>query len=539
MDSSGYYVNERAAQIIRFAGFLIPIVLLFFGILIHIGAINSKTYAGPYIMYGTMVIWSLLAVHQYIRPCNTHPKMKVVLTAYHVLAAIFILFVSGFATPFSSIWVVLLLASYIYDNRRGLYASILVFVATGISDVILQLAHPDSVTADLLAIIGTLIVGFVSVFLFQSQEIDKRELVRSHQGEVLQRDRLLTLVNNLADAIISTDKNGVIKVYNAASLNILDTNKNLDGKKIDDIVSLQTEDGKKVKLSHVLKQAKSVVSHDDWQATIGGEVVRLSTIYSPIRRPDSHPDAIGQDGYIIIFRDITRQKSLEEERDEFISVVSHELRTPITVAEGSLGNVLFMMDRTDVPRTTMQATVQAAHEQIIFLARMVNDLSTLSRAERGVADTPEIIDVQQLIHEIYTEYAPEAQQKKLSFDLELQPGLGTVNASRLYLKELLQNFVTNAIKYTKEGGITVIVTTYSDETLQFSVKDTGIGISKVDQKKIFDKFFRSEDYRTRETGGTGLGLYVAVKLAKKIGTTIELKSRLNHGSEFSFRLKRG
>ena len=70
----------------------------------------------------------------------------------------------------------------------------------------------------------------------------------------------------------------------------------------------------------------------------------------------------------------------------------------------------------------------------------------------------------------------------------------------------------------------------------FEVKDTGIGISKSDQAKIFNKFYRSEDYRTRETGGTGLGLYVATKLAKKLGTKIGIHSRLNHGSSFSFTL---
>ena len=71
---------------------------------------------------------------------------------------------------------------------------------------------------------------------------------------------------------------------------------------------------------------------------------------------------------------------------------------------------------------------------------------------------------------------------------------------------------------------------------RFSIKDTGIGISKTDQAKIFEKFYRSEDYRTRETGGTGLGLYISAKLDRKLGTQIELKSRLNHGSEFSFEI---
>jgi signal transduction histidine kinase len=126
-----------------------------------------------------------------------------------------------------------------------------------------------------------------------------------------------------------------------------------------------------------------------------------------------------------------------------------------------------------------------------------------------------------------------------------KPGFTSISNSRtawvtfkpagLYLHELLQNFITNAIKYTREGSVTLIVRRQKDDIL-FEVSDTGIGISKSDQAKVFDKFYRSEDYRTRETSGTGLGLYVTHKLAKKMGTTITLKSRLNHGSHFSFTL---
>jgi signal transduction histidine kinase len=123
----------------------------------------------------------------------------------------------------------------------------------------------------------------------------------------------------------------------------------------------------------------------------------------------------------------------------------------------------------------------------------------------------------------------------LHFDLDLGTHLGEITASRLYLKELLQNFITNSIKYTKDGSITLRVNR-KGKNIIFEVSDTGIGISKSDQAKIFNKFYRSEDYRTRETGGTGLGLYVAVKLAKKLGTRIELISRLNHGSSFSITL---
>ena len=107
--------------------------------------------------------------------------------------------------------------------------------------------------------------------------------------------------------------------------------------------------------------------------------------------------------------------------------------------------------------------------------------------------------------------------------------------SRLYLEEMLQNFITNAIKYTQAGSVTLTIKR-TDNKIVFAVTDTGIGIAKNEQKKVYQKFYRSEDYRTRETSGTGLGLYVVQKLAKKMETEVELTSRLNHGSTFSFEL---
>lgn len=353
----------------------------------------------------------------------------------------------------------------------------------------------------------------------------------SQANALLQHDRILTIVNNLADAVLSTDDQGRIQLYNAASLNLLDTNTSLDGRLIDDFISLRDSENHPFKLLENLRKAPGVVSRDDLAMTLSNETVRLSLIYSPIRSSDQQ----GGGGFVMILRDITKQKSLEEERDEFISVVSHELRTPITIAEGTLSNTMAMMEHEKIPKSTIETSVKTAHEQVLFLARMVNDLSTLSRAERGIADEPELIDVDAMIHYLYLEYAPQAEAKGLHMNLDLSPHLGKVSASRLYLKELLQNFVTNSIKYTKKGSITVTVLREQD-LLSFTVKDTGIGISKSDQTHIYEKFYRSEDYRTRETGGTGLGLYVAAKLAKKLGTRVKMTSRLNHGSTFGFEL---
>lgn len=532
---AGLSVNLRTTAIIRFAGLLIPVILLFYGLLIQLGAVSSDHFEGDMPFVVIALLWVGLGAFQFLLPPKSRRMAAFQLILFHVLASVYLLFVAGFDMPFTVGWVVLFLASLAYFSTSGLYLSVFGLFATALADILLHLDDPDYIMQNILYFISTLVVGYIASSISQAQEVDREELSRSQAEELLQRDRMITIVNNLADAILSTDKNGVIQVYNAACLSLIDTNRGLEGQKIDLVLPLFSKDKTPFKFTKELKSANTVQNRDDLSIDVAGERTHLSVIYSPIRSIDSH-GGDSSDGYIVILRDITKQKSLEEERDEFISVVSHELRTPITIAEGTLSNLQIMMDRRDIPATTLHDNVSVAHDQVMFLAKMVNDLSTLSRAERGVADTPESIDVSTLVHDLYSEYAPQAEAKGLHFNLDLAPQLGEVVASRLYVKELLQNFVTNAIKYTKKGEVVVSVQKL-DGKLVFKVTDTGIGISKSDQAHIFERFWRSEDYRTRETGGTGLGLYVARKLAKKLGVTIEMSSRLNHGSSFGFSMQ--
>ncbi|HEX5744031.1 MAG TPA: ATP-binding protein, partial [Candidatus Saccharimonadales bacterium] len=112
------------------------------------------------------------------------------------------------------------------------------------------------------------------------------------------------------------------------------------------------------------------------------------------------------------------------------------------------------------------------------------------------------------------------------------PKLELLYSSKLYVREILQNFMTNAIKYTAKGRVTLAAKP-NPKGVEFRVSDTGIGISKSDQERVFDKFFRSEDYRTREAKGTGLGLYVTMKLSRLVHAEITLESELNQGSTFT------
>ncbi len=538
MYKGGPSYTRRSAKIIRYAGLFVPVLLVLYGLLIKADYIDAAPNFSDF-GFLTISFWLIyLSIVQFLVPSRTKRGSAIKLIAYHLLAAAYLLFVSGISSPVVAFWILLLIASNTYFSKDGLNASVVFFTVIVFIDIYFW--HDISTTTviyDLATVVAIVLSGIVLLSITREQSVEKGELSASKAQQSLQRDQISTIINSMSSAIISTDKDGVVKVYNAASLGLLDTNDSLNGKFIDDVISLTDTTNANISLFKLLQSAKSSQTRDDLNyAYSDDEKIRLEITFSPIRGSYSRlKQRESVDGFVVIMRDITKSKSLEEERDEFISVVSHELRTPITIAEGTISNVQVMMEHPNATKAMLTDAVDLAHDQIIYLAHMVNDLSTLSRAERGVADTAEIIDTREMIHKIYEEYHKDAADKGLHFNLDLGSTLGQISASRLYLEEMLQNLVTNAIKYTKEGSITVSAKQKLG-VIKFSVKDTGIGISKSDQTKIFQKFFRSEDYRTRETSGTGLGLYVAAKLAHKLKTSIKLTSRLNHGSTFSFEM---
>ncbi|HTK39749.1 MAG TPA: ATP-binding protein [Patescibacteria group bacterium] len=526
--------SHQLMSVTRLSSVLIPFATFVYLVVAFADSHLSLRYEDKPLILLASLAWIVLGL--ILTQEKTRYRIQTIrwLAAYHTILALLLVSVTGFGEPVVYLWSVLLLISFIYFGFRGVTlstASLLVVGAldgllfgTGYMNLLENLAYS--------LIVGS--IGAIAIGIVRGANTDQAEIDTARAQAELQQGRLTTLVNNLTDAIINLDSSGKIMLYNAATLNLLDTNTSIDGRYIDEIFKFQDKTGKQVKMSKELKSISSVTVRDDLHTDISDEIMRLELTISPIRTTYNTTLSKKNAGWIVIIRDITAAKSLEEERDEFISVVSHELRTPITVAEGTISNVQLMMER-GVKREKLAPAITTAHDQIVFLSKMVNDLSTLSRAERGVGDAAEDIDVAELVHGLYNEYQPQAEAKDLALDLHMPHTVGSVHASPLYLKELLQNFITNAIKYTREGSVTIDVKVRKDSVL-FTVTDTGIGISKADQKRIFDKFYRAEDYRTRETSGTGLGLYVAVKLAKKLGTKISMKSRLNHGSAFSVAL---
>lgn len=529
--------SRELMNVTRLGSILLPLAVLIFFFVDFVFIQSSFRSDAKFAILFAASAWLLLGLS--LSRGKTVYQIQTVgwIIAYHFFMASILLLVTGFQSPIVYLWSILLLVSFVYFGFVAFGISLVSLVAVGLLDNLLfggsLAAYGSSIAySGIVAVIGGISVGMI-----RGADRDQSHIDASRQQEELQRQQLTTLVNNLAEAIINLDAQGKVRLYNAATLNLLDTNTSIQDKYIDKVFSSRDNKGKQLKLNKELKSIQSVTVRDDLYTTISDEKIRLELTISPVR---SNYDTSNKNaGWIIIMRDVTAAKSLEEERDEFISVVSHELRTPIAIAEGTISNVQLMLRRGHLSEKTFKPALNMAHDQILFLSKMVNDLSTLSRAERGVADATEEIDVDELVHGLYQDYEPEAKAKGLHLDLHMPAKCGTIQASRLYLRELLQNFITNSIKYTAEGSVKIDVTRTPDNKVNFTVSDTGIGISKSDQKRIFEKFYRAEDYRTRETSGTGLGLYVAAKLARKLGTHIEVSSRLNHGSKFSISVSAG
>ncbi|HRQ86829.1 MAG TPA: PAS domain-containing protein, partial [Candidatus Saccharibacteria bacterium] len=185
--------------------------------------------------------------------------------------------------------------------------------------------------------------------------------------EQAETDRLLTIINNLADATFSTDETGKILMYNAASLDLLDTNQDLTGKQLGTLFKLHDGDDNKINMSTLLKEATKETRRDDLHHTYSdGESIRIELTYAPIKSSFSKHKGETIIGYVLIARDITKQKSLEEERDEFISVISHELRTPITIVEGDISNIQLMLDQPKLPDlAVVKKALKSSHDHIL------------------------------------------------------------------------------------------------------------------------------------------------------------------------------
>lgn len=235
---------------------------------------------------------------------------------------------------------------------------------------------------------------------------------------------------------------------------------------------------------------------------------------------------------VIVVRDITKQKAAQEMKDDFVATVSHELRTPITPIKGFL--LTLLRPGLEFKDEDRQRYYQMMLRQTERLEGLVEDLLDASRLESGRLNVETTtLNAAELVEQIISGYRVSHPGRELIIE-DAGPAFAQTNSARL--EQVLTNLLQNALRYSPENSPVQICTTQGEREVTISVTDQGPGIPIDEQELIFERFYRMGHHLTREQGGTGLGLFIAKRLAEAMGGRISLESRLGHGSKFVIHL---
>ena len=523
-------INVVYGLIIPVGGLTVVAVTMWFVYPSYFQEGSLPTYIGIIILASFVIGYHLYALER-----MTPSLQRLLYVFYHIDLSLFCLFVAPYNSPFNFLWIVLAIGMDLLFGLRWAILTFAIYILM-MNTVAVRLDEVYDTEFVFLQVLS--IIGLISTTLMVSQfrkvsDQERGAVSKSLDEKEYERQRLVSLINNMGEAVLAVNKKGKVLLYNSALLILLDTNKNLKHQDVGKVFDLKDSKGVEIDFTSLIKEAPQGFTSTEYVHEFSkDEKMNLFLSIAPIRLGFREHTEVGS---IIIARDITKEKSLDEAKDEFISVVGHELRTPTAIAEGAIGNTIMLAKKEGLDEH-VTAYLEQAHKQVLFLASMVNDISTLSQVERDDVELSlTAVSPNAFLEDFVRDYRHRAFEKGLNLTIQNTQSVPVIRTEEVYLREILQNLVTNALKYTEKGSITLSVTATEDEVI-FSVADTGIGLSKHDLEKVFEKFYRAENYKTRETGGTGLGLYITQRLAHKLHAKITVESTLGKGSTFKLSL---
>lgn len=237
---------------------------------------------------------------------------------------------------------------------------------------------------------------------------------------------------------------------------------------------------------------------------------------------------------VLSIEDVTQQRIAETSRHDFVSQATHELRTPLT-------NIRLYVETAQTDgeddKELRGECLNVISRESQRLERLVSEMLSVSEIEAGsMTLRKDDVRLDQLFKSLQQDYTANASKKQIALTFDLPPKLPAIQGDRDKLAIVVQNLLGNAIKYTPEGGSVNVSVDLSSTELIFEVRDSGIGISEEDQKRVFEKFYRANDPRLGDITGSGLGLALAYEIVRLHGGEMSVESVLNEGSTFRFTL---
>jgi two-component system phosphate regulon sensor histidine kinase PhoR len=362
--------------------------------------------------------------------------------------------------------------------------------------------------------------------LQKEAEFLRKERERSLRDIATEKSKIKTIINCMGDGVLVCDQDGCVVLTNPAASRMLMTSEtSLLGNSLSQC-HLSSDLSKTIEES---LQAKDIGYTSVSQELSLGE---SQEIFLRAHTAQVRNDLGETMGSVTVLQDISHLKELDKMKSEFIAMVTHELRAPIAAVEQQLTVILNKMAGEVTEK--QEQLLSRDKERTKGLLDLIKDLLDLSKIEAGkMVQYKEPLALQEVIQRVVDLMKVEAENKKIDLRFTVPPEIPLINADRNSMEGIFTNLISNAIKYTPEGGKVLVKLGEEGGFLKATVPDTGIGIKKEDLSRIFDKFYRVKTSETRQIVGTGLGLSIVKSIVDAHLGSISVESEEEKGTTFT------
>lgn len=351
----------------------------------------------------------------------------------------------------------------------------------------------------------------------------RQEQKKSLKDIATEKGRIQTIIHCMADGVLVTDQARNVVLHNPTLTHLLKlVPEALGGHPLPVLPGLE-------KMAEAIGQV--LRESGDPGATISQE---FSVQETPPVFLRSHTTAVRGDsgevlGSVTVVQDITYLKIMDQMKNEFVAMVAHELRAPLAAIQQQI-QVILQGLAGEVSRKQQELLLRA-RERADGLLELIRNLLDISKMEAGLYfQQKETLDLTFAVEKVLSLFKPQAEAKGLTLRVIAPKDLPTIQADPQGLEEILTNLIHNAVKYTPEGGSVQVTLSPQSEYLRIQVADTGLGIAPEDLPRIFDKFFRVKNEKTRQIVGTGLGLPIVKRIVEAHLGYLEVESQINQGT---------
>ncbi len=377
---------------------------------------------------------------------------------------------------------------------------------------------------------------------YEKQLVDQAEDLKvaneSLGREKEERDSVLRFLQSIGDSVIAVDLGGNILFLNEAAGSILGIpeydvkSQSVLGNRCQDFFSLATEKYPDVSIDFL----EQIITKKSSLENARGLLVRRTLETLPIAYSINpiHSDDNRLLGCMIVFKDMTEERAMDNAKDRFLSVAAHQLRTPLS---GMRWNMEMLLGG-DVGEISPEATetVKKIHANTLRMIGLINDLLNVALLDAGQdPESSEAVGVVETISTVLEELQSLAEKSSVHIDFapSKKSNSWKVLSFPRRLHEVCENLIHNAVKYSPSGStVTIHLDTTTEDEIVFSVSDTGIGIPKSEREKIFGKFFRASNALRWKTEGSGLGLAVVKNFVEEMGGRVSFESKEGKGTTF-------